>query len=446
MRELMTAINHRKVSSYIADKQGIKVLVDDIEYQEELFTKLAVNDPDVLLLIENLPGALSKRELCEEVLKLNKKMKIIYILCDTEDVAFIRFLKDKGIRDYFSTSDDVNELINAILYEDPVVEEVKKIKEENKEEQKDKELEIKPKKIEIIPKDYKKVIGIAGVENAGKTSIGLLCAVLIGKYKKVALIDKSQTQGLRYYFASSHEAKEALENHNHLEIQKNVFLYTEVIDEDFLMFLDDIKQEYDAIIIDLGKDIEDSIVRYLDNLYIVSDSDISHTEDVNGYFKQIKELKAYKKVRMIFNKIVNLGHIDTLKEKLNYDKSIKNSLKIYSVKFLVNTKQFDKMIDFDVSVLNGDDEFRSQVENIANDMYLISKSESNTTVKDTNKHLGIIKRIGDGLYTAICLFGLIPEFFIKNKAILVFIIGGLIVFILAKLNIINLFRLGGITF
>lgn len=404
MRELMTAINRRKVSAYMAEQPNIKVLVDDIEYQEELFTKLATHDPDVLLLLEALPGALSKRELCEELLKLNKSMKIIYILNDPDDAAFIRFLKDKGIKDYFSLSDDINELIAAVIYEDQVKEEVKEIVEQNKQTQIVQELDKKPKKIfEIIPEDYKRIIGIMGGHNTGKSELCVFCSKVISSYdKKVAIVDVTKNQNLKFYFYDENEDDEnSLDKNKYIKVYNNIHLYPLNMNQNLIDFIDEIEDQYDVVILDLGSDINKEICRYIDKLYMVTDGDISHTEEINGYFKLMNEFKiSLKKCRLIYNKVLTEKYIKDLKDISKYDfntdqdgninKSCDENIKSFNVKFITDEKIYDKIINFDIGVYKKDEVFREQIEAIAKDMYpvLNTKTGIGGKIKKIFKHFG----------------------------------------------------------
>lgn len=129
MKRVVTATELRKLNAFLADIEGIKILEHDIEYQEELFSKLDVLEPDVLLIADRLPGPFGKYELAEELIKLKGNVKLIFILKEPDDTTFIKFLKEKGIRDTFNifTTDVQNELLPAILFEDPIKEEIKEV-------------------------------------------------------------------------------------------------------------------------------------------------------------------------------------------------------------------------------------------------------------------------------------------------------------------------------
>lgn len=192
MRELITATGLKKLNAYLSEKKDIKAVHDDIDYQEELFNKLATSDPDVLLIIDKLPGPYSKRELSEELIKLDKKMKIVFILAE-EDISFVKFLKSRGIKDIINIDDNISideDLVPIILFEDPDKEAIKDII--TQEEEKEVVTEMVTETVYI----KKTVIAVAspGGGGVGKTTLATniaLMAAMKNKNAKIALIDFS---------------------------------------------------------------------------------------------------------------------------------------------------------------------------------------------------------------------------------------------------------------
>ncbi|EOD01415.1 AAA family ATPase [Caldisalinibacter kiritimatiensis] len=242
---------------------------------------MATEDPDVLLIIDKLSGPFSKFELVDEILKMNKKMKIIYILKEPDDTNFIRYLREKGIRDYFDASDtDVEgELIPSILFEDTVKEEVKKIIEADKEIATASE-EKTVKKVYV----KKEVVTIAspGGGGVGKTTlainIGLLAAIKNKKAKVIVVdfndekpdialnLNFNETKGLEGILEDIKE-----ENFNKESIYKNIEQYNSKHHNFFILtglkslietstytishyryIIDALKDEFDLVIIDTG--------------------------------------------------------------------------------------------------------------------------------------------------------------------------------------------------
>lgn len=212
MRELITATGMKKLNAYLSENKDIKVIHPDIDYQEELFSILATADPDVLLILDKLPGPFNKRELFEELIKLNKKMKIIFMLKEDEDTAFIKFLKKNGIKDTVSVNDDfdIDEyLLPKILFEDPTKQEVKEII-----EQKDLavEEEIKKNKVKVVIKTKvlrQQIITFYTTDNnLMKDTILTNMAVLLAKKSdhKILVIDmNTPTPSLDHFFGISKE-------------------------------------------------------------------------------------------------------------------------------------------------------------------------------------------------------------------------------------------------
>lgn len=331
-----------KLHRYLGEQDNIKTLEDyDIEYQEELFTKLGVYDPDVLLVSDKLSGPFSKYELAEELTKLNKKMKIIFILRDPEDQTYIKFLKEKGIRNYFdiSTTDVNNELIPAILFEDVYKEELKKIVTEEVASAAE---ETKTEKIYL----KKEIIAVAspGGGGVGKTTVATNLAILAAeKYPgiNVALLDLSDEKAdiAKVLNIPSELGLEKLKKHikedefNAINILKNIEVYDvstpnlyvmtgikRLIDSDvyslghYNYIIDVLNREFDLLIIDTGFFRSTATYSAIDKatkvLFLVRDTEttVKSLDEKLKFYKNDLGLDIETKSEILMN--MTVGHED----------------------------------------------------------------------------------------------------------------------------------------
>lgn len=81
MQVVITALLNKTVNERLKEYKEIKVIMNDIQYQEGIIEALEINkNINVLILSELLPGQLNIKELIEEIKKINNKIKIIIFL------------------------------------------------------------------------------------------------------------------------------------------------------------------------------------------------------------------------------------------------------------------------------------------------------------------------------------------------------------------------------
>lgn len=332
---------------------------------------------------------------------INDKTQIIIIAPNCQPGnALIKNLVTMGIYDIIAPAGEKEEeitisnlLIDALDNPSPYKKAVKwdvqcddelsgtdESKKQSKEQSKSKVIirkEIERVNVFELPEDYKKIIGITGISNSGKSTICLYSSLLF-KEKRVALIDLSENQDLSFYFEEEDMSQ------NRIDINKNVSLFFNVQaadDEDPLLFLDILKEEFDLIIIDLGNNLENKFIKYIDNFYIVCDNDLSNWQELNYYLNKMKTLKIhYRKIKIIFNKVIVDRYLKTINDLSRYDKNnnleliYNEDLEFFKVNFILDKKMYDKALNFDIGLLK-DNTFKSDIFKIADDMYYLPKPE-----------------------------------------------------------------------
>lgn len=350
MKKLLTSTNMPKLNIFLGEHEEIKVLEPDIEYQEELFNKLAIHEPDVLLITDTLSGPFSKYELAEEILKLNKDMKIIWILKDPDDMTYIKFLKEKGLRHNFSAFDtDVNnDLLPAILFKDPGKVEVQKIVEEVAvSEEKQEQAYTSLDKIYV----KKEVIAVAspGGGGIGKTTYSTNLAVLAAKKypeSKFVIVDyndeKSDVAKV-LNLPEEHKGLEGLikaikeEEFHTNNILKSLEPYDTSIPNLFILsgiktliesdtynlshyryIIDTLKNEFDMVIIDTGAFKTNSTYAAIEKatkvIFMVRDSEtsISSLKDKLDFYRKNLNISIDNKIEILMNMTIGYEQLNEI--------------------------------------------------------------------------------------------------------------------------------------
>ena len=421
---VILAVNSRPLEKYVSDLKEINIL-KSVKSGKSLLEDIVLLNPHIVIISRYLPCDYDMKDL---ILNINKNLDFngrIIFLYGEDDIwrkQFTNFLIENNIYD-FHVGDIEEDTITELLFNAKKRNEVKleEITEEEKElmiegdfdelsekEPKEQELQVhiiekieeverivevekivektvtitKEKIVEVKPNDYRKVVGFLGIPNSGNSTLSLMCSAVIGEQKRVAIIDLSENQNFKYYFAIDDEQKESLEKNKQIKLSKNLYLYPkEIISDDILAFIDKLKQNFDVIVLDLGSSFNINYIKLLDNLYLTTDNDITHAKEISNYLKLIKEYDIiHKKVKIVYNKIINEKHIKNINEISHYDfekqEVIKKDNGHFIINFIYDINLYNKIMDFDVSILRDDKLFNLQVKNISDDIYYVEKKES----------------------------------------------------------------------
>lgn len=143
MQVVITALLNKTVNEKLKEYKEIKVIMNDIQYQEGIIEALETNkDINVLILSELLPGQLNIKELIEEIKKINNKIKIIIFL-EKENKNLENYLYAKGnINIFYNNEIEIIDIVKLII---------------NKNEKEELKKEINELKEIIMKKDEKEI-------------------------------------------------------------------------------------------------------------------------------------------------------------------------------------------------------------------------------------------------------------------------------------------------
>ncbi len=376
MQVVITALLNKTVNEKLKEYKEIKVIMNDIQYQEGIIEALEINkNINVLILSELLPGQLNIKELIEEIKKINNKIKIIIFL-EKENKNLENYLYAKeNINIFYNNEIEIKDIVKLIINKsekEELKKEINELKEiimnkdekeinyiKNKEENKNNKLIITNEEIEKIEQEIEneyldnifinkiknkfnnlfknknnqnsKIILISGTPGVGKSIFTVNIAKAFAKKKnKILIIDMDfYTNSIETLFG----VKNKKENYNQeneqesfekfiLKINSKINLISN-IDEIFpqnnieeitrLKQLEKLKEKYDYIIIDTGSQNEN----YMQIIFDKCNKVIFLTEP---------NLLQIKKAKNILNKYINEWKVEKEKIFILFNKVKKDTI------------------------------------------------------------------------------------------------------------------------
>ena len=375
MQVVITALLNKTVNEKLKKYKEIKVIMNDIQYQEGIIEALQTNENiDVLILSELLPGQLNIKELIEEIKKINNRIKIIIFL-EKENKNLENYLYAKGnINIFYNNEIEIKDIINLIISKNEKEELKKEINElkqiimskdekennyitEIKGENKNNKLIITKEEIKKIEKEIEneylenifvnkiknkfnnlfknknnqnsKIILISGTPGVGKSIFTVNIAKAFAKKKnKILIIDMdSYTNSIEILLGvknkkenySQENEKESFEKFI-LKINSKINLISNINQifpqnkiEENIKQLEKVKEKYDYIIID----IESQNENYIQIIFDKCDKIIFLTEP---------NLLQIKKAKNILNKYINEWQVEKEKIFILFNKVKKDTI------------------------------------------------------------------------------------------------------------------------
>ena len=132
MKKIITALQNEKVNQKLSEQKDIKIMINDIQYQEGIIEILEIDSNiDFILFSELLPGEMTIEQLVEKIKQINENIKIIIIL-ENKKQELENYLLAKGkITIIYNNEITIEQLINIInekTNQEILEEEIKEIK------------------------------------------------------------------------------------------------------------------------------------------------------------------------------------------------------------------------------------------------------------------------------------------------------------------------------
>jgi hypothetical protein len=345
MKKIITALQNEKVNKKLSEYNNIKIMSNDIQYQEGIIETLEIDkEIDYIIFSELLPGEMKIDELINKIRKINANIKIIIIL-ENKKIELENYLLSKGnIFIFYNNEITIEDLIKIIEEKtnqeilEQELSEIKKLinkddlnylKEEQEEKSKEyfltskeneeieKEVEEEFKQRKIANKIYNlfhkkeinkqaQIILIMGLRGCGKTVFTINLAKQF-KNKKILIIEiNSKNRDISFLIKhnkTKSENKTALQNNINL-ISKNMTSNNEIL---FLKEIKEWKENYDVILIDIEEEMKECFSMLLEEtnkIIFLTEANVLQIKKSKKYLEE--EIYKYKinkeKINFIFNK------------------------------------------------------------------------------------------------------------------------------------------------
>ena len=133
MKKIITAIGNENINNELKKQINLQVLLNDIQYKEGIVEVLEdYEDIDFIIINSELPGEMSLKQLIQNILEINKKIKII-IFSENKNEELEKYLYNKGVYKVLYDNEieisDLIKLVNNNSENDELKEEINKLKE-----------------------------------------------------------------------------------------------------------------------------------------------------------------------------------------------------------------------------------------------------------------------------------------------------------------------------
>lgn len=389
MKKIITALQNENINNKLKKEKMIKVVANDIQYQEGILEILELDSNiDYIIFSELLPGEINIKELVKKINKINFNIQLIIIL-EKKNKELEEYLLSKNyIKIIYNNQITINELIEIIrqknekeeikkivynendnykqhinnkninlLQQQISKEEILRIEEEINNEIKKKSLveEIKIQFKKYLKKEkikkQNKTISIIGENGVGKTTFTINLANIIKKEKKILIIDTShQIQEILFLLNYKNNENSNVENIvKKIDKRLDVILLKDLPTNELELIkqIKKLKQQYKLILIDIKKEknsllniifeesdkiiflMEPNILQikksFLYKQQLIKENELKEDKIYILLNKEIKNIIFLNVIKEIFNKETIIGKIRVIK---NYNKFINSNMNI----------------------------------------------------------------------------------------------------------------------
>lgn len=385
MIKILTALGNPSLNNELRKYNEFKVVGKDIQYIEGIIEILEINsDINYIIISEFLDDKNKIEKLIDEIIKINRKIKIIAII-DKKNNDIENILLKKGIYDILYDDIEITEIINLLKTKN-----IEYLNIELREEIDNlKQLILKKnnkklffKKDIFIENNFKnnKIIGIMGPRGIGKSSFSVMLASALKNNKKILLVDFDLINGdIKNIYNKNidYEKINELDIKNYiLKIDDNIdilvglnilYYYNKFDFEKIKAEFNKFKDKYDYIIIDTYSEITFKNNKYLlemcDCIFLLSglnNLEILKTKKLINILNKNWEIKN-EKINLIFYKykileilffrktnskeiFKNIKILGKIKNNYFYNINIENKFK-YNIFSKINCKKIVEKIN-----------------------------------------------------------------------------------------------------
>ena len=115
MKKIITALQNEKVNKKLAENKNIKIMTNDIQYQEGIIEVLEIDSNiDFIIFSELLPGEIKIETLIEKIRQKNRNIKMIIILENKKEELENYLLAKGNIFIFYNNEITIEQLLKII--------------------------------------------------------------------------------------------------------------------------------------------------------------------------------------------------------------------------------------------------------------------------------------------------------------------------------------------
>ena len=115
MKKIITALQNGKVNQKLAENKNIKIMTNDIQYQEGIIEALEIDcNIDFIIFSELLPGEIKIETLIEKIRQKNRNIKMIIILENKKEELENYLLAKGNIFIFYNNEITIEQLLKII--------------------------------------------------------------------------------------------------------------------------------------------------------------------------------------------------------------------------------------------------------------------------------------------------------------------------------------------
>ena len=320
MQKIITAMEKIKLNQDLKKEKNFEVICNNIQYREAIIDIIKKNKKnkiiiDVVIIDEKLPGEITFHDLIFNILKINNKIKIFFLIENDNSELKKELEKNKNI--YFKKI--INKEILLKELNEEKIEKNKNIKinsEEINNGKKNNKIEKSEKKVEQYNFNNYSIFKINEeknnlVDNETKKIIDKNYLILIGNndyakenfiYDFISIINKEKILIINFNIVNNKNENEIIKLNDNVDLivaRDNIYKK----DIDIKKYLSDFFMKYEFIFLDFN--INNYLFlrnNFYENKNIIFFIDNS-LEKIKTEFKKINKIIENKKIKIILNKI-----------------------------------------------------------------------------------------------------------------------------------------------